>query len=431
MKALSSTLMVHPFVFFSLRSFQTDVGETLRIYGVVNALAAAGYPVTLISNAVRLDAFHPAVRHINLEYHFKGKRWLQGLLSLLPVPVVSFFFRRLSQKAQMALRACGATGQRIFFFDYLDNTIGYFLAKTGQVAGYVNDVHGMAAIEFQNSRYQATKPFRKLVFRVKEWLADRLDRKVFQNADGLIFGSLTMQHYFVQRYQLTDTQKIVLPYLLDAFSLAKQPSPQLLADAMKALGTVSGTFTFLFVGTYKATAGVEDLMAAFDQLYTRFKNVRLVLIGDGSHRAGCEARAESYSSKAAIVFLNPVPYATLSAYYNQAQVIVCPDRDNPFSQYIVHIKYPDALATGKLVINGSFTSVQELNTPQQLSMLFQPSDVADLFRNLYEAYTLYEEKCAQFAGTANWIRQHYTYSHYTDRLNQFNDAVQTQTTSAS
>ncbi len=412
------------FVFCTLRDFKIDVGETLRIYGIVNALAAAGHEVVFLSNATRFGAFHPAVRQVPLRYPFRAKRRLQALVSTLPAKWAVSCFPGLFGALSRALKEAGAETQTIFFFDYLDNTLGYLLQQTGHIAGYVNDVHGIATVEFLSNKQQSRHLLSKTLAQLKYYGARQLDKKVFEAARGFLWGSSAMQAYFEERYAISHKPGLVLPYLLDAFSIDKEPDTPLRKRLATQLGLTEALFVFMFVGTYKATAGVEDLIAAFHRLYATEPRCRLVLIGNGARRARCEADAAGGPAAAAISFVDPVPYADLPAYYACSQVIVCPDRDNPFSQYVVHIKYLDALATGKLVINGAFKSVQEMNADSPLSLLFQPSGAEDLYRTLRAALENYPALEAQYSGAAQRVKAHFTYAACTEALAALNGRVQ-------
>ena len=412
------------FVFFSLRSFQTDVGETLRIYGIVNAVAAAGHEAVLISNATGYDMFHPAVKHVFIDCSFSDKRLFQALASVLPAAVVRRRFSRLFTNIEKALAEARATNQTVFFFDYLDNTVGYVLKQMGKIAGYLNDVHGIATTEFLSNKLQARSLVRRQYYRLKAWAADRLDKKVFEAAEGFLFGSTAMKDYFEKRYSIADKKSLVLPYLLDAFSLSREIEPRLHQDVASSLRLGGDDFVFMFVGSYKATAGVEDLVETFSRLYQQCPSCRLILIGDGPYRQKCEQKALSQPACRAITFLDPVPYSALPAYYAAAHVIVCPDRDNPFSQYVVHIKYLDALATGKLVINGAFKSVREINEPEPLSVLFEPSNQQDLYRALHQTHHQYAALKEKYKHVVETTKYRFTYAAHTAALSWINTFLQ-------
>ena len=71
------------YVFFTLNNFSHDEGGTVRIRGIVNALAECGMQVTLISNMKNDDGFHQRVNHIDLALY--SDYVLLGLVSIINV----------------------------------------------------------------------------------------------------------------------------------------------------------------------------------------------------------------------------------------------------------------------------------------------------------------------------------------------------------
>jgi glycosyltransferase involved in cell wall biosynthesis len=202
-----------------------------------------------------------------------------------------------------------------------------------------------------------------------------------------------------------------------------QPDGATVATLKNQYGFTETHFVYLFVGTFKATAGVEDLLRAFDRVYKADPRCRLLLIGNGLMHRQAQTLAGTLKSRSGIVFQEPVPYHRLPDYYALAQVIVCPDSDNAFSHYVVHIKYLDALASGRLVINGAFRSVQELNPEQPLSLLFQPSDTESLYQVMEDAKEQYEQRSQQFGFASTYVRSHLTYTASVPALLAFHQRV--------
>ena len=72
--------------FFTFNNFLKDDGGTIRMKGIMNALAEKGIIVTLISNCTLVDQFDKKINHIFLNYFVskQEKRSFQLLLSFLP-----------------------------------------------------------------------------------------------------------------------------------------------------------------------------------------------------------------------------------------------------------------------------------------------------------------------------------------------------------
>jgi glycosyltransferase involved in cell wall biosynthesis len=404
------------YYFFTLRDFKKEVGENVRMYGMLNSLAAQGHEVVFLSNAEKYQSFHHAIQHVCIGYDFKEKRRMQGLLALLPASVVYQQFRPLFGKIEAAIERAGVGSMPVCFFDYLDNTIGYLLKATGVIQSYINDIHGISTIEQLYQQSIASNSYQRWVHRWKYFLVNSLDRKVFSGAAGLIYGSNSMKKYYEQLYRLEGKQSFVIPYLVSEDALRRQPDATLQRELKVRLGLAEQDFVVLFIGTYKQTGGMDDLIKAFDLLHRDIAASKLIMIGEGPYKDYCVKLAQQLPAANAIHFIKNISYAEMATYQSLAHVIVCPDKENPFSQHVVHVKYFDALISDRLVINGAFDSVKEINQNDELSLTFKPSDVADLYAKLVYCRGHYEELCKKYAGVKEYVAQHLTYNAYVKNL---------------
>ena len=404
------------YYFFTLRDFKKEVGENVRMYGMLNSLAAQGHEVVFLSNAENYKSFHPAIQHVRIGYDFKEKRRMQGLLALLPASVVYQQFRPLFSKIEAAIERAGVGSMPVCFFDYLDNTIGCLLKATGVIQSYFNDIHGIVPIEQLYLQSIASNNYQRMVHRWKHFLVNSLDQKVFGGAAGFIYGSNSMKKYYEQRYRLEGKQSFVIPYLVGEDALKRQPDAARQRELKAQLGLTEQDFVVLFIGTYKQTGGMDDLIKAFDLLHRDTAASKLIMIGEGPDKEYCVKLAQQLPTANAIHFIKSIPYAEMATYQGLAHVIVCPDKENAFSQHVVHVKYFDALISGRLVINGAFDSVKEINKNEELSLTFKPSDVTDLHAKLLYCHNHYEELCKKYAGVKEYVAQHLTYNVYVKSL---------------
>ena len=104
--------------FFTFNNFSKDGGGTIRMRGIVNALAAEGVQVVLVSNMMTAENFHPNVNHIYLDYFItkRQKRLFQLLLSFLPVFMVKIIFSNMITVVNRALSQHNIDRESIVFF---------------------------------------------------------------------------------------------------------------------------------------------------------------------------------------------------------------------------------------------------------------------------------------------------------------------------
>lgn len=406
------------FVFFTVNDFQKEGGGTIRMLGIMNELAkTADVDVTLISNIKDPCKLNSNIKCVPLDMEFKpaDKRKFQFLLGALGVKAVNRMFSKHLTKLSSVFSGLGAES-RFIFFEYLDNSIGYWLKANRVIPGYVNDIHGIATHEFAFQGKMAKSLKAKVMFSVKEKISAQLDDRVFNHADGIFYASKAMQDYFYGLYpSLKSKENIYLPYVLNEHNV--EPSDgEVIRKFKTELKLKETDFVFLFAGAFKEITGIQDLIIAFDRIAHQHSNARLLLVGDGPTFESCRQLKAVQEHGDRIHLLGRQPYRYLSSFQALSNVLVCPDRQNLFSDLIVHVKYLDALSSGKLVINGRFKSVMEINDTKELSLLFTPSDIDDLVKQMEKAINNYQELSAQYSSSKNYTLQHLTYTAYIHNL---------------
>jgi len=371
------------YAFFTLNDFLKDGGETIRIRGIANALTKQGQDVTLVSNVKNFDGFDSRIKHIDIGYlmNKRQKRVFQFLLSILPFFIMKIFYFRLFIHLNSLLEKNGMIGREIIFCGYLDNSIGYFLKRSGVSIIVLNDIHGIGPVEF---KYKANHNVIQTVYnRLRYWSACKLDTKVFALVDGLIFVSKAMQDYFLGLYpQIHDKQRFIVRDGVSKAFCHQKIDATLLKNLQQKYTLQEADEVVFFAGNFKDLGGVLDLFEAFRIILTVRENTKMVLVGAGEYYQKLENMIRLAGLENKVILAGRVPYMHLKTYQQLADVIVCPDKKHPYSDLIPHIKYFDALASGKIVINGDFASIREINENDVLSVSFQPSNTDDLAKKI-------------------------------------------------
>lgn len=412
------------FIFFTLNNFEKEGGGTIRMYGLLNQLASEGKKVILISNAGDLTAFHPDVNHINLKFPFgrSDKRIFQGVVGLSPRTLSIRIYKRLFLKIREVLEKNCFLGREIYFLEYLDNTIGYLLRKEGWISKYFNDLHGIPTWEFKFRMANAVNLKERTVLFFKYLLATILDRKIYGNADGYIFATEGMRRFFEIAYPgIKNSKSIILPYLVSEKIAELKVKKSLLIEIKEKYRLEESHFVLLFAGGFKKTGGMTDLIEAFDLLYSKYPHLRMLMIGDGPVLPECQRMVKKKSLEDCIHFVGRTRYEDLRTYQEASDLLVCPDKQNVYSQLIIHVKYFDCLASNKVVINGSFPSVLEVNKEEELSISFEPSnvnDLADKIEYCIDNQLVLEDK---YCRNLDVVLDRFTYSAYLEnhKLNWF------------
>ncbi len=410
--------MITPIFVLAVNEFKQDSGGTIRIIGLLQQLVNLDRPIYLLSNASgeQLLRFPKEIQHIHINHIFgrEEKRKFQGRLGVFPNFLMKRWYNDFLMKFKTISKTFALETHDILTCEYLDNSLGYFLKSNGLIKGYVNDLHGVATLEFKFQAQFEKKLVRKTSFWLKYLVSDLLDAKVCNHAKGMIYASESMKSFFQKTYPtLENTPSVILPYLLsDGFDQVAIDK-ELLANLGEKFEIGQEDKVILFAGGFKQTGGIQDLVTAFENVYLSNKDIKLILIGDGPTFKAVQEQVENSPAKNNIYLVGRTPYHHLRTYQELADILVCPDRQNVYSELIIHVKYLDALASGKLVINGSFASVMEINQEEKLSLTFKPSNIDSLTSALTKALHYQETLSKKYEGNLNYVRQHLTYASQT------------------
>jgi glycosyltransferase involved in cell wall biosynthesis len=413
--------MTRKFICVTLNDFSIDDGSTVRIRGIINALADAGENVYFYSNCNDITQLAGSIQHTYFGIHFskKQKRFLQLCIALLPVLIVRLLFSRVINELAENINHTPIMSQdKVVFFDYLDNSIAFLLYHSGVIPEYTNDVHGIAPLEFKFKKCNSINA--KLINFIKYFLSKKLDEKVIDSAKGLIFVSEAMADYFITQYPAITNKKNVIVRDGVAKFLCHQPiSFQALEHLKSSYRITPNDRIVFFAGEFKDLGGVLDLINAFISVFDKYKNLKLVLVGNGEVFLSAKQLANQSACAAHIIFVGRIPYNTLKLHQMLAHIIVCPDKQHPFSEIVPHIKYFDSLASSKVVINGRFKCIEELNPDQWLSINFEPSNIDSLANAIAYCLDNLEQLTTKYALNHDAIYQNFTYDEAVKPLRVF------------
>jgi hypothetical protein len=110
-----------------------------------------------------------------------------------------------------------------------------------------------------------------------------------------------------------------------------------------------------------------------------------------------------------VILAGLIPYNQLRTYQEIADIIICPDRSNIYSNMILHLKYIDSLASNKIVINGAFEAVKEININEILSVDFFPSDVKSLTEKILYCLDNIDMLTKKFLNNNQYVKENLVY----------------------
>lgn len=407
------------YVFFSMRDFKKDGGGSIRMYGLLNSLASNSAEVTFISNATAYEKFHPSIVHIPINHVFTqdDKRSFQFLIGV-STALVNYKYGNFLKNLKKIFSEY-EDYKTIYFFEYLDNSIGYWLFKNKIIKSYSNDIHGIATLEFKFN-YKSTNSLKGIFINwLKYRIAKNLDSKVLGNSKFNIYVSSAMENYYFDLHSnINKKQSVIIPNLIDYNRCLSSNSiiPNLKEDLCRNLNLEENDKIILFAGGFKPTAGVLELIKAFQNSLKLHTNIKLLLIGNGPSYSTCKNYVNKNNLNSNILFLGRIPYDDLPTYQSISDILVCPDQMNEFSDKIIHFKYLDALLANKVVINGNFKSVLEINQGEKLSIGFNPRMQKSLNETLLYVIENYDSLKHKYSNTKDYLCKYLSYNNFIDQL---------------
>ncbi|SCX94451.1 Glycosyltransferase involved in cell wall bisynthesis [Nonlabens sp. Hel1_33_55] len=412
------------YIFFTMNSFAHEGGGTIRMTGIMNELAKRCNEVLFISNVTKEITLHESIEqiHIDLLFSATDKRIFQGLVAVSDTMLANLHYRKLLKRLKEIYASLSIENAHLIFCEYLDNSIGYWLKKNGVIPHYTNDLHGVATLELKFQADQAKGFAEKLKFSTKYTFSQLLDKKVFNAANRLIFASSAMKDFFENLYPaVADKDNYILPYLLSTSSFNDEVDEGMRNQILQQYNITPEKKVILFAGAFKKTGGVADLIRAFNKLESDHENALLLLIGDGYAMKDCQDLVEKNNLNDRVKFIGRTKYKELRTYQNISDILVCPDKQNVYSQLIIHVKYLDALLAQKIVINGKFKSVQEVNIDEKLSLNFEPSNIEDLKNTLERALKNTEALKQKYMGSRAYALNNLTYESKIAELEKYSN----------
>lgn len=119
--------------------------------------------------------------------------------------------------------------------------------------------------------------------------------------------------------------------------------------------------------------GMDLVVPAFAKVYAKHKNVRLLVVGDGSLRQQMEEEANRLNLKNIIDFVGRQEQASLQSYYDKIDVLLMPSRSEGFGLTAI-----EGIARGCVLVASNTGGLPEVVREGYIGLLHQPESVNDL-----------------------------------------------------
>lgn len=137
--------------------------------------------------------------------------------------------------------------------------------------------------------------------------------------------------------------------------------------------TLNHSFTLGLVSRLEHIKGMDLVIPAFAEVRKRFRDVKLLVVGDGSLRSSMEQQAMALGCADAVTWAGRQPQEELSKYYSQMDVVLMPSRSEGFGLTAI-----EAMSHGCVVVASNIGGLPEVVCDGECGLLHQSEDAADM-----------------------------------------------------
>lgn len=221
-------------------------------------------------------------------------------------------------------------------------------------------------------------------------------------SDKVFVVSSSLRDYFLKKYPSLDPKKIVVTpncVNLEKVKVSESGKKELMEKYALANHIVIG-----FVGSIFPYHGVDIMMGAFNEVFKKNKNIKLMIVGDGQIVPQLKQYAHRLESGPNIIFTGNVPYSEVFSHIDAMDITVLATTE----WYCSPIKLFEYGALGKAVIAPDTQAVRDVMTDTKDGILVKPGKefLIQAMNTLIENETLRKNIGISFRKK---IEDHYTW----------------------
>ena len=197
-----------------------------------------------------------------------------------------------------------------------------------------------------------------------------------QYADEVIVISESLREYLILK-GIPSTKITVLPNGVDTEKL----SPVKKSISIIEQYQLEDSVVIGFIGSITNYEGIDliiDSVEALNNSGQFNKRFKLLVVGDGQHRATLQRKVLDQKLSEDVIFTGKVPFNTVKDYYSVIDIAPFPRQDKLVCQLVTPIKTYEAMAMGKRVIVSDVNALKEMVIDQVNGVYFKADNVDEL-----------------------------------------------------
>ncbi len=317
---------------------ETSAGAEYHIYYLANYLAKQGVEVHLVSEVKFRDSFHPNVVVHSFRFRHPPLRRFTGWLLTHTIGGLHSFIKYLEVVSKVSpdiIHIHGRLAARLISI-FRNKPLVYTLHDQSPFTGAFRGLERM--------------------IRIAAYLAQ--EYRVVHKVDHVIAVSRHIYRELIQWIGLPVDKVSYIPNGVDVdyFKPARCKKPYI-----------------LFVGRLTKRKGVDLLVKAFTKIATEYKDLKLVIVGDGEEKKMLQTLIEKLGVRSRVRILGNVSRHTLKKLYAEASIFVLPSRGEGLPLSLL-----EAMASECAVVATRVSGAIDVIKHGYTGLLISPNNVEEL-----------------------------------------------------
>ena len=185
-------------------------------------------------------------------------------------------------------------------------------------------------------------------------------------------------------------------------------------EAKQQLGLDEDKRYLLYVGRLVAVKGLDLLLDAFAQLTQKWRDVELLLVGDGAERGALEHQATDLGIRDKVHFVGAQPHEQVVLWMNAGDVFCLPSHKEGLPTVLL-----EALACGIPIVATSVGGIPEIVDDRQVGRLVRSRDPREMAACIEEVL----ETCWDRQQLRDYVAEWFSFEVVTKKLLEMYEGV--------
>jgi len=178
----------------------------------------------------------------------------------------------------------------------------------------------------------------------------------FGLAHRIVAANRHAESLLASRYGVPADKIVLIQNGVDLDVFHPGPAPQ---ELVQRYG-LGGRLVLLTVTRLVPRKGVDKVLEALPAMAAQFPGILYLVVGEGPQRAALEERVRTLGIASWVIFAGAVPHAAARDFYNAAQLVLLPNREEAGEADGLPLVFLEANACGKPVIGGMAGGTAEI-----------------------------------------------------------------------